>query len=284
MAIVGRLNGLQITPPVGSGEARYELAIGSELLHLNDLLGQGLQFRLCPDPVCGHCDARVTQLMGGGYCRNCFFALARCDTCFVSPARCHFAAGSCREPDWGERVCMQPHLVYLANSSGLKVGLTQQGRQQQRWLSQGATQGLVIALADTRRDAGVLEALIAQSISDRTQWRRLVSQPPVNIQLQSTREQLQARLDLPQGCRWLADESELQLAYPVAAYAPPVQCLLGEKTPVLEDNLCGIKGQYLLLQNGVFNVAKHAGLTVAVDAMPPFTLATSTKRGQLPLF
>ena len=86
---------------------------------------------------------------------DCFFALARCDTCFVNPQRCHFALGTCREPDWGMQTCMQPHVVYLANSGGLKVGLTQDQKQQQRWLSQGATQGLVIARATSRRAAGI---------------------------------------------------------------------------------------------------------------------------------
>ena len=183
--ITGRLNGLSIAANAGASVATYKLDIGSETLHLNPLLGQGLRFSWQPQYQCRNCEVEVPQVMRGGYCKRCFFALARCDSCFVSPARCHFALGSCREPDWGERVCMQGHFVYLANSSGIKVGLTQKGRQQQRWLAQGATQGLVIAVADTRRDAGMLEAAIAKIISDRTQWRRLVAMPPQQVQLQS---------------------------------------------------------------------------------------------------
>ena len=89
------------------------------------------------------------------------------------------------------QTCMQPHVVYLANSGGLKVGLTQDQKQQQRWLSQGATQGLVIARATSRRAAGILEATIAQQISDRTQWRKMVALAPVPVDLQAVRQRLQ---------------------------------------------------------------------------------------------
>jgi hypothetical protein len=163
---------------------------------------------------------------------------------------------------------MQPHLVYLANSGGLKVGLTQNRRQQQRWLLQGATQGLVIAQADSRRDAGILESKIAQRISDRTRWRNMVAAAPVPVNLQWFRQQLWSSVELPSGCRWLIDESEQHLTYPLHAYAPPRQHRLNADNLELADNLVGIKGQYLLMQHGVFNVAKHVGLSVELTVMP----------------
>ena len=281
--IAGRLNGLFITAQ-SEGAASYELSVGAQRLHLNPLLGEGLRLTLRPQTFCGHCNAAVDELMRGGYCRTCFFALARCDRCFVSPSRCHYVLGTCREPEWGEQVCMQPHLVYLANSSGIKVGLTQQGRQQQRWLAQGATQGLVIARANTRRDAGVLEAMIAQTISDRTPWRKLVSQPPVAVNLHSVFEKLQRQLVLPEDCQWAEGEAEHELTYPVVAYAPPMQQSLNEKTPELADNLCGLKGQYLLLQTGAFNVSRHVGITLAVEVTPRYSSTRSGNDGQIPLF
>lgn len=284
MVIAGRLNGLNITASQSGGEASYGLSIGAQQVHLNPLLGQGLRLTLRPQTLCGQCNEAVDELMRGGYCRTCFFALARCDSCFVSPSRCHHALGTCREPKWGGQVCLQPHLVYLANSSGIKVGLTQLGRQQQRWLAQGATQGLVIAQTNTRRDAGILEAMIAQTISDRTPWRKLVSVPPVTLKLRSLFEQLQRQLVLPEDCQWTVDEAEHQLNYPVLAYSPSVQHLVNEKTPTLADNLCGIKGQYLLMQTGAFNVARHVGLTLNVEVSPPHSNTRSRGDGQLALF
>ena len=179
---------------------------------------------------------------------------------------------------------MQPHLVYLANSGGLKVGLTQNRRQQQRWLSQGATQGLVIAQADSRRDAGILESRIAQRISDRTQWRKMVAAAPVPLNLQWFREQLWPSVDLPLGCRWLIDESEQHLTYPLQSYAPPRQHYLNANNVELADNLVGIKGQYLLMQHGVFNVAKHVGLGVELTIMPRISAFKAHKSDQLSLF
>ena len=282
--IAGQLDGLRITAPPTVGDARYELAIGAECVHLNDLLGRGLRIKLRPQKHCRHCQKAVTKLQRGGYCGNCFFALARCDTCFVNPQRCHFALGTCREPDWGMQTCMQPHVVYLANSGGLKVGLTQDQKQQQRWLSQGATQGLVIARATSRRAAGILEATIAQQISDRTQWRKMVALAPVPVDLQAVRQRLQQSVELAADCQWVTDATEQQLTYPVQEYAPPRQHQLNADKLELADNLVGIKGQYLLLQHGVFNVARHVGLNIELSITTPISVLEAHQSDQLSLF
>jgi hypothetical protein len=52
---------------------------------------------------------------------------------------------------------MQPHYVYLANSSGLKVGLTRASQIPTRWLDQGAAQALLCVRVPTRRQAGLVE-------------------------------------------------------------------------------------------------------------------------------
>ena len=126
--------------------------------------------------------------------------------------------------------------------------------------------------------------MIAQTISDRTPWRKLVSQPPVAINLHSVFEQLQRQLVLPEGCQWAEGEAEHELTYPVVAYAPPMQQSLNEKTPELADNLWGIKGQYLLMQTGAFNVSRHVGITLAVEVTPQYSSTRSSNDGQIPLF
>lgn len=56
--------------------------------------------------------------------------------------RCHYDAGTCREPSWGEQFCMTDHIVYLSNSSGVKVGITRATQLPTRWIDQGARQGI----------------------------------------------------------------------------------------------------------------------------------------------
>jgi len=172
----GALDKMAVTP---ASPARYALVAGAPQqaparLDLHGAIGGGLRLEFCGRISCSHCGADTPKSYGGGYCYRCFTMLAQCDLCVVSPARCHYAAGTCREPAWGEAFCMRPHLVYLANSSGPKVGITGLGGELRRWLDQGASQGLIVAEAATRHLAGVLEERLAREVSDRTDWRALV--------------------------------------------------------------------------------------------------------------
>jgi hypothetical protein len=64
--------------------------------------------------------------------------------CILKPEQCHYEAGTCREPEWGLAQCFKPHYVYLANSSGIKVGITRESQIPIRWIDQGAVQALPI--------------------------------------------------------------------------------------------------------------------------------------------
>jgi hypothetical protein len=64
--------------------------------------------------------------------------------CIMKPETCHYHLGTCREPDWAQSHCFRPHIVYLANSSGVKVGITRKTQIPTRWLDQGASQALPI--------------------------------------------------------------------------------------------------------------------------------------------
>lgn len=275
--VEGTLERLAVEPAV---PARYRLQVKTpagrvESLDLNALLGSGLCIDFLGGIRCSHCGSGTGRSYGGGYCWGCFQRLARCDLCVVSPTRCHFGAGTCREPEWGASFCMQPHLVYLANSSGLKVGLTREGRQFVRWLDQGASQGLVVARAGSRERAGVLEAELARQVSDRTDWRALVTGDAPPLDLPRWRDTLERRLmdsSAPpdassplDGVEWLSEEPEQRLEFPVLAY--PRRCVrleLGSE-PGVAGRLVGIKGQYLLFEQGVFNVARHRAYQVRVS-------------------
>ena len=134
----GPLEKLAATRGVRGGPARYELVVGDGRLALNPCVGAGLEIEFLGRISCRHCAAPTRRSYAQGYCYRCFKTLARCDLCVVSPDRCHYHEGTCREPAWGEAFCMSPHLVYLANSSGAKGGITRAGQEVGRWLEQGA--------------------------------------------------------------------------------------------------------------------------------------------------
>lgn len=120
----------------------YALPLGDRQVPLAEHIGSLLRIEFLGVITCSHCGRRSKRSFGQGYCYPCFQRLAQCDTCIVKPETCHFHLGTCREPDWAVTACMVPHVVYLANSSGLKVGITRSTQVPTRWIDQGATQAL----------------------------------------------------------------------------------------------------------------------------------------------
>ena len=265
----GSLRKLSFTP---ERPIRYVLHAGDDL-PLNPWLGQGLRITWLGETRCGHCGTPTPKRYGGGYCYRCFKSLARCDLCVVSPTRCHYHLGTCREPEWGDAHCMVPHTVYLANSSGVKVGLTRGATGVPRWIDQGATQGLSIARAETRRAAGALEALLAERLPDKTDWRALVTGRARPADLAAVADGLPGRvrdrMARLSGVRWLDERETVEFEYPIERYSRRAARLSlsagGDR--IVEGRLRGVIGQYLLFDHGAFHVAGHSGCTVRVETL-----------------
>jgi hypothetical protein len=178
--------------------------------------------------------------------------------CIVRPEMCHHHLGTCREPEWGEKHCMIEHTVYLANSSGLKVGITRSHQMKTRWMDQGAVQALPIVKVKNRRDSGLVETVLARHVPDKTNWRALLKGDVERIDLQARRDELFASwaADLP-GEKLFAEE--IRIAYPVAKYPAKIVSFNLDKSPEVRGELLGVKGQYLILDTGVINLRKYGG-------------------------
>src|SRR5210317_104304 len=96
---------------------QYRLNLSGQPLVLNELLGKHLRLEYMQNIECIHCGRKIRKSFNQGYCYPCFTSLAQCDTCIVSPEKCHYHLGTCREPEWGRANCMQPHVIYLSNTS-----------------------------------------------------------------------------------------------------------------------------------------------------------------------
>ena len=256
---------------------QYSLRLGEQDLDLNALLGQGVRLEYLGAIHCSHCGRKTKKSFSQGYCYPCFSKLAQCDTCIMSPERCHYAAGTCREPAWGEQFCMTEHVVYLANSSGAKVGITRATQVPTRWIDQGATQALPIMRVATRQQSGLVEDVLRSQVTDRTNWRAMLKGEAAPLDLaQLAGEILQAchdgittlqeRFGL-QAIQPLSDLAVVDIAYPVLAYPAKVASFDLEKTPVVEGTLQGIKGQYLIFDTGVINIRKFTAYQLAVHQL-----------------
>ena len=273
ISLSGHLSKMVVTPSISGQPVNYELVLDEQRVALNTLLGNMLTLSWQGAIHCSHCGRKTKTSFAQGYCYPCFKALAQCDSCMMSPEKCHFAAGTCREPAWAEQVCFNDHIVYLANSSGLKVGITRATQMPTRWLDQGAAQALPIARVKNRRLSGLLEDLLRQQVADKTNWRTLLKGNAEALDLPAERDRL---FDLfagdiaaveqregPGSVQLLDNAATETFIYPVMHYPQKITSLSFDKTPDVSGRLQGIKGQYLLLDSGVINLRKFTSYHIS---------------------
>ncbi|NVN64880.1 DUF2797 domain-containing protein [Pseudomonas putida] len=253
---------------------QYSFRLDDTQVPVNPMIGQRLRLEYLGAIHCSHCGKRTKTSFSQGYCYPCMTKLAQCDVCIMAPEKCHYDAGTCREPSWGEQFCMTDHIVYLANSSGIKVGITRATQLPTRWLDQGASQALPIMRVATRQQSGLVEDVLRSQVPDRTNWRALLKGDAEVLDLPAIREQifeacadglreLQGRFGL-QAIQPLPDAEVVQMNYPVEAYPKKIVSFNFDKDPVAEGTLLGIKGQYLIFDTGVINIRKYTAYQLAV--------------------
>jgi len=253
----------------------YDMPLGDQLIAVNPLVGSDIRLHYKGAIHCLHCDRLTKKSFSQGYCYPCFKRLPQCDLCIMSPERCHYDQGTCREPQWGEQHCMKLHYVYLANSSGIKVGITRSKNIPSRWIDQGAVQALPILAVDSRYQSGLVEVMFKQHVADKTNWRTMLKGEIESRDLVAVRDQLlgqcsdeikalQQRFGL-QAIQPLMDGEVVGIDYPVLQYPIKVKSLSFDKTPLIEGTLLGVKGQYLILDTGVLNIRKFAGYTIELQ-------------------
>ncbi|MGE8394942.1 DUF2797 domain-containing protein [Pseudomonas sp. BIGb0427] len=253
---------------------QYAFRLGEQEVPFNPLIGKTLRLEYLGAIHCSHCGRKTKTSFSQGYCYPCMTKLAQCDVCIMAPEKCHYDQGTCREPSWGEQFCMTDHVVYLANSSGIKVGITRATQLPTRWLDQGASQALPIVRVATRQQSGLVEDLFRSQVADRTNWRALLKGDAEAVDLLAVRQQLfdsctegltalQARFGL-QAVQPLNDGEVLEIRYPVEAYPSKIVSFNLDKNPVAEGTLLGIKGQYLIFDTGVINIRKYTAYQLAV--------------------
>jgi len=253
---------------------QYQLPIGDELLPMNEHIGQTIKLNYQNEINCIACGRKTSKSFAQGHCFPCFRSLASCDMCIMKPETCHYAEGSCRQPEWGEANCFIPHYVYLANSSGVKVGITRGTQIPTRWIDQGAAQALPIFQVANRLQSGLLEMVLKKHVSDRTDWRKMLKSDAEPLDLKVIRDELLAKCSTEianikseqgEASIEVINKKVVGIKYPVAEYPEKIKSLNFDKQPEIEGVFMGIKGQYLILDTGVLNIRKFSGYNIQVD-------------------
>ncbi|MGD8642084.1 MAG: DUF2797 domain-containing protein, partial [Gammaproteobacteria bacterium] len=218
-----------------SDPVTYSLPVGDDVVALNEFMEKKIALHYTGTINCIACGRKTSKSFNQGYCFPCMRSLAECDSCIVKPELCHFDQGTCRDEEWARAHCMQDHFVYLANSSGIKVGITRHTQVPTRWIDQGATQALPMYKVASRRISGLLEVIIKNHVADKTDWRKMLKGSAEPADLEAKRDELVSVCEseinqlcetLPEnGIQFLPSETVSEIHYPVLEYPAKVTSL-----------------------------------------------------------
>lgn len=253
---------------------RYAMATKAGNIDLQPYIGQAFTLRATGRLSCVHCGKPVRKFYGQGFCFPCLQKAPEAAECIVRPELCRAHLGEGRDPAWERDHHATEHVVYLsqtsnrtAKASGMKVGVTRSTQVPVRWIDQGAVAAVVLARTPYRQLAGLIEVDLKAHLADRTDRHgmlQLVEPDPSG--LERLRKGVADVLD-PGLREWLVQEEAPvhTLAYPVLNWPAKVQTVQLAKTPEISGRLVGIKGQYLIWEDGrALNVRNHAGYQVTL--------------------
>lgn len=244
---------------------QYYLIFEQDFLNMNQVLDKRLSINFL-NYQCTGCGKRK-KVFANGVCYNCFMALPQMGEWVIRPelSKAHLDQED-RDLDFERAAQLQPHVVYLANSSNVKVGVTRKGEIPTRWIDQGAHEAIEMVEVPNRYLAGITEVALKDHLPDKTNWRSMLTNDLKDLDLQAIREDMRQYLPSEVADYYLANSRELEIKYPVISYPAKCKTLNLSKMPFYEGILKGIKGQYLIFEDGmVFNVRKHEGFNVSLS-------------------
>ncbi len=241
---------------------QYYLVFENDFLNLNQVLGKKMKIQFA-GYQCLSCGLDK-KIFRQGFCYDCFYKIPQAGDWIMNPelSKAHLDIED-RDLEYEKKVQLQPHIVYLANSSNVKVGVTRKNQIPTRWIDQGAHEAIEIVEVPNRYLAGITEIALKDHVSDKTNWRKMLTNNVLDLDLVEIRDSLKQYIPDEAQEYYIASNSETHIHFPVLQYPTKLNTLNLEKTPHYEGVLIGIKGQYLLFKNDVvFNVRSSEGVVV----------------------
>lgn len=245
---------------------QYYLVFENSFLNVNQLLGKELEISF-QGYQCLEC-GKKKKIFRQGFCYDCFMGSASAGDWIMKPelSTAHLDIED-RDLEYEKKVQLQPHVVYLAVSSEVKVGVTRKTQVPTRWIDQGAEQAIPIVEVPNRYLAGITEVALKDHFVDKTHWQKMLKNEVLKTDLYD--ERLKVKKWLPKEVEEYFDttkEELFELFYPVLQYPNKVASLNLDKSPVYSGKLSGIKGQYLIFEDGtVFNIRTFEGYVVKIE-------------------
>ncbi|GEP49569.1 hypothetical protein FNO01nite_02410 [Flavobacterium noncentrifugens] len=245
---------------------QYYLVFESSFLNVNQLLGKEVEISF-RGYQCLNC-SKKKKIYRQGFCYDCFYSSPAVGDWIMRPelSTAHLGIAD-RDLDYETRVQLTPHVVYLALSSDVKVGVTRKTQVPTRWIDQGACQAVSVVEVPNRYLAGITEVALKDHFVDKTNWRKMLQNEVLDLDLLTEKTRIFEFLPEEVQPYFNAELDEhLILNYPVIEHPKKVTGLNLDKTPNFKGKLIGIKGQYLIFHDGtVFNVRSFEGYVVAIN-------------------
>ena len=250
---------------VGTAPVQYYLQLEDKKVPMNELIGKEIQILFTGRINCVNCGKLTKKAFGQGFCFNCFSSSAENSDCILRPEVCEGHLGKGRDPQWEYDHHVKPHYVYLAESGGVKVGVTRETQIPTRWIDQGAWQAIILAKLPYRKLAGMIEMELKKHMSDKTNWQQMLKDIRMDADLVA--EKKKAKSLLPEELQsYVLEEDELiRIEYPLTSTPEKINSTNLDKSPTVKGKLHGIKGQYLIFENGnVMNLRSMSGYYITL--------------------
>lgn len=262
MQYEGVLNKMQteLSDPI-----QYYLVFQNAFIHMNQLIGKEIEIRHT-GYQCLNC-GKEKKIFRQGFCYDCFMSSASVGDWIMRPelSTAHLDIED-RDLVYEKKIQLQPHIVYLAVASDLKIGVTRKTQVPTRWIDQGASFAIPVLEVPNRYLAGITEVALKSRYTDKTNWRKMLQNEILSVDLDDAVKGTAPYL--PHESMPFFEQTQreiLQLHYPVEKYPVKISSLNLDKSPCYKGRLTGIKGQYLIFEDGtVFNIRTYEGYKIVL--------------------
>ena len=241
---------------------QYYLILENYFLNMNQLLDKHISMEFIKYQ-CLNC-GMDKPIYRQGFDRQCFFEVPQAADWVLRPelSKAHLDQED-RDLEYEKRAQLQPHVVYLANSSNVKVGVTRKSQLPTRWIDQGAHEAIEIVEVPNRYLAGITEVALKDHVSDKTNWRTMLKNEIKDENLVEWREELKTYIPDEAIDYYIESNSETNIEFPVLQYPVKPKSINMTKELKYSGILKGIKGQYLMFEDErVFNIRANEGLVL----------------------
>jgi hypothetical protein len=251
---------------INTNPIKYYLELNNNFLFLNTLMNKKI-FIYYIHNRCIKCKKK-NSIYKNGYCYTCFLNHPKNYIGIIKPERCtsHLNIEN-KNIFFEKQIELQNHIVYLSITSQIKIGVTREKTFYHRMIEQGASKAIQIAKTPNRYYAGSIEVHMKKYIPDKTNYKIMLTKNNEEIyDLINYKFYLKNKFSKKLINFFLEHKNNIyHFFYPIIKYPITIKNINLYNENLLNKRLIGLKGNYLIFDNGVvLNIKNHIGYYVNI--------------------